>query len=76
MLLSDYRKELSLTREYVARLLGVSELVMLKIEKGEIPLSEARLKRLSAIYGVTPDNLVETEKCMPGEPPEIRQLKK
>lgn len=76
MLLADYRRELSLSRNYVARLLGVSELVMLKLENGERSPSKTELEKLSLIYGVPESLLAEAETPDPDKLPELRQLQK
>ena len=59
MLLADYRKERFLSRNYVARLLGISDFVMFKIENGEIPLSETQIEKLSFLYDL-PEDIIAT----------------
>lgn len=60
--LKNAREYLGLTQEEVAKLMGVSRLVITNIELGTRKVSAEELSKFSKIYGWTMEELIEGEK--------------
>lgn len=56
--LKSLRKELKLSQEYVANVLGISRTVVTTIESGTRKVTSDELKAFSELYGVTLDELM------------------
>lgn len=56
--LKSLRKELKLSQEYVANVLGINRTVVTTIESGTRKVTSDELKAFSELYGVTLDELM------------------
>ncbi|BDU90517.1 helix-turn-helix domain-containing protein [Clostridium perfringens] len=56
--LKNLRKELKLSQEYVANLLGINRTSITAIESGMRKVSAEELKKFSELYGVSTDELL------------------
>lgn len=57
--LKDVREDLGLTQENVAKLMGVSRVIITNIETGTRKVSAEELSKFSKIYGWTMEELME-----------------
>ena len=60
--LKEAREYVGLTQEEVAKLLGVSRVIITNIESGSRKVSAEELSKLAKIYGWTMEELLEGEK--------------
>ncbi len=56
--LKEWRKDRNLTQEAAADRLGISQGVLSRIERGEVPYDQDFLERAAEAYGTTPASLL------------------
>ena len=73
--LKRVRKEKGLTQKAVARMVGVNQSVISRIEAGEIPASSRIAEGLEDIYGMPIVEALLYRKSWPGEPQQVTEVK-
>ena len=73
--LKRVRKEKGLTQKDVARIVGVNQSVISRIEAGEISASNRIAEGLEDIYGIPIVEALLYRKSWPGEPQEVTDIK-
>lgn len=64
--ISCYRHMLLLSREYVARYLGVSDFILANVEAGTMILDDERMQMLANLFGASIDDLLLDTRQLPG----------
>ena len=73
--LKRVRKEKGLTQKAVARMVGVNQSVISRIEAGEIPASSRIAEGLEDVYGMPIVEALLYRKSWPGEPHQVTDVK-
>lgn len=73
--LKRLRREKGLTQKQVAKIIGVNQSVISRVEAGEIPASNRIVEGLEEVYGLPIVDALLYRKSWPGEPQEITEIK-